>query len=123
MNCPGAYPYNFTCDNGLCGKPQCTKDEDCAFGGLLENFKCFTVGGEKSCHETCMADTDCNPGTQMTYSGSGDAGTKFCMDAIAVECMNDALCVGLGKCNLTSKTCECAADDDCTAMGSYQCVP
>ncbi len=121
--CPGAYPHNHTCEGGLCGKPQCAKDEDCNFGGFLENFKCLTVGGEKICRQGCDADDECDASTQMTCSGADDAGTKYCVASVSEDCTTDAQCLGLGKCNLDTNTCECADAADCTAMGTYQCLP
>jgi hypothetical protein len=122
MNCPGAYPNNWTCDSGACGAPQCGSDADCTFGGVLMDYKCLTVSGNKVCVESCAADMDCTPGTMTTCTGTDDAGMKYCTTMAAGGCTDDASCMGYGKCNTTSKACECTADADCTGTGVDKCV-
>ncbi|MDI1427927.1 hypothetical protein [Polyangium sorediatum] len=117
-NCPGAdYPNNWTCDEGVCGAPQCKADADCTFGGALPNNKCLTESSMKICATPCMADADCTMPLKCT--GEDDSGGKYCAGA---GCATDADCGGYGKCNTTSGACECTADADCTGVGTDKCV-
>ncbi|MDC3952344.1 hypothetical protein [Polyangium jinanense] len=121
-NCPGNYPNNWTCDDGVCGPPQCTGDADCTFGGAAPDFKCFTINDYKTCAEGCAADADCPMNTKCI--GEDDNGAKYCSaePMMTGGCMADADCNGYGKCNTASGVCECAADADCTGAGVDTCV-
>jgi hypothetical protein len=120
--CPGAYPNNWTCDNGVCGAPQCSTDDDCTFGGALMGYACLTVDSLKFCAKTCAADADCSM-QMLTCSGSDDGGKKYCSTTtMGGGCKADADCMGYGKCNTTSGACECSADGDCSGAGVDKCV-
>ncbi|MDI3292089.1 hypothetical protein QHF83_52750, partial [Polyangium sp. 15x6] len=119
-NCPGDYPFNYTCDNGVCGPGQCATDMECTFGGALPNNKCVAENGLKTCVTPCTADADCT--MPLKCIGEDDSGAKYCTSEATGGCMSDADCNGYGKCNTTSKACECSADADCTGAGVDKCV-
>jgi hypothetical protein len=49
-NCPsGTYPTNYTCDQGICGPPQCAVKDECTAGGALPDYDCSKVGGFATC--------------------------------------------------------------------------
>lgn len=122
MNCPGAFPYNMPCDNGVCGPPQCTSDADCTFGGVAPDYKCLTENGLKVCAVDCMTDADCT--MPLKCIGQDDNGVKYCNaePMMTGGCMTDMDCNGYGKCNTSSGFCECTVDTDCTGMGVDKCV-
>ncbi|TKC99275.1 hypothetical protein E8A74_38290 [Polyangium fumosum] len=122
-NCPGMdYPNNYTCDNGVCGAPQCKADADCTFNGALPDNKCLTENDFKICAEGCAADADCT--APLKCIGEDDNGAKYCTaePMMTGGCKMDADCNGYGKCNTTSGACECTADADCTGAGVDKCV-
>jgi hypothetical protein len=125
-NCPGAYPANWACDDGVCKMGPCATDDECSYGGVLPDAKCFILelGGAdyNTCVNPCTADTDCSPNTACT--GVAKNGTdKFCEStATASKCTADADCGGSGKCNTTSGACYCDADADCTLAPMNKCA-
>lgn len=96
--CPGtSYPLNFTCNNGLCGTPECAGNSDCAAIGAATSA-CVVVSGKHVCAKACATNEDCP-------SGQGCSGEKSCV----FVCSSDAQCNG--KCK--GGACVCGQDSDC----------
>ncbi|WP_437492685.1 hypothetical protein WME75_18575 [Sorangium sp. So ce1014] len=119
-NCPSdSYPTNYTCDNGICGAPQCASHDECTNGGLNPNKQCVPSGGVSQCVTPCTLDTDCSG--RATCVGVDDAGSKFCR--IASEpfvCTSTDECGGSGKC--VEGACVCEGDGDCTDPSANACA-
>jgi hypothetical protein len=125
--CPGAYPRNWGCEEGLCVTPRCETDADCTEGA------CRATDGVSSCVRTCSADADCEPepdpehddgisgglgSIAATCSATSDDGTRICAGEIP-PCESDDDCLAPGSHCLGDGRCGCRADDDC-AGASYQ---
>lgn len=124
-NCPGPYPLNFACDDGLCKAPQCTKDADCA--AIESGLICRSVDGFTGCARSCETNADCTePKTACT--GRSDDGARICVidpcvtdaDCGSLHCQSNHFCgcntdaeCGGGKNKCIGGTCGCGADGDC----------
>ncbi len=113
-NCPGAYPYNYSCADGICASPTCSSNEECA---IIPNAECHPIAGNGSCFVPCAVDDDCV--ADLVCSGQADDGTKYCTTT-ATGCSMDVDCHGYGKC--FTGACRCQSDADCTGMGVDTCV-
>ena len=120
MDCPGDYPQNWECNDGVCSLGGCSNNDECTFGGALPDFECHEIGGVGACFDPCESDADCEmvPGT--TCSGDSDDGAKYCAMESSGGCTSDDECGGAGVCNAESGACECSGDAECTIDG-YVC--
>ena len=118
-DCPSdQYPGNYTCDNGICGPPECAQKEDCTVGGELPLYDCLPVNGFNSCGLPCTTNGECTP---TTCSGTDDNGNKFCKsEPMPFVCRDSLECNGLGICETGS--CVCHQDGDCTHVFADKCV-
>jgi hypothetical protein len=118
-NCPsGTYPTNYTCDQGICGPPQCAVKDECTAGGALPDYDCSKVGGFATCLLPCTGDAQC--GT-AECTGVDDAGGKYCKAAsTSGGCTTNESCNGFGKC--VGGACICDVDADCTSAFGNKCV-
>lgn len=112
-NCPSAqYPTNYTCDNGICGSPQCAVKNDCTANGQLPDNDCLSVNGINQCAEPCTVDGDCTAPATCTGMAQG---TMFCkVEQPPFTCQPGTSCNGFGVCNAAGDACVCADDGDCT---------
>ncbi|WP_437971555.1 hypothetical protein WMF04_20580 [Sorangium sp. So ce260] len=119
-NCPSdSYPNNYTCDNGICGAPQCASHNDCTNGGLDPTKQCVPSGGVNGCVTPCTLDTDC-PGTSKCI-GTDDTGNKFCrIESEPFVCTRTEECAGFGEC--VNGACVCDDDGDCTDPSANACA-
>ncbi len=120
MDCPGEYPYNLTCNGGVCESGGCSNDEQCTFDGLLPDWKCLEAEGYNLCSLPCEADADCEA-VSLKCVGLADDGTKYCGADAAPPCTKDEECGGFGVCTVETGACGCSSDDECTAEGTYVC--
>ena len=126
-NCPGDYPNNWECNDGLCVSPGCTTNDECTFGGALPEWGCFNVdfGGNPYglCAEQCDTDADCDTAgfEGYTCTGESDDGTYCVAPPVdPVLCETDDDCFGYGVCQ-DDGSCSCAGNEECTAEGTV-CV-
>lgn len=118
LDCPGAYPNDWSCDGGFCAFGGCGGDADCTYGGALADWECHPVLGVRSCVLPCTADPDCAAfGLSCAEEGTDD-GVRFCVSA-AADC-DVSGCGGFGRCDADSGFCVCDSSDDCQAPG-YGC--
>jgi len=117
-NCPSdTYPKNYTCDNGVCGPPQCKVKDDCTAGGALPDYDCKLLNGFATCIVPCTSDAPCG---MAKCTGVDDMGGKYCKAATSGGCTDDASCNGFGKCS--NGKCVCDVDADCTSPFGNKCV-
>lgn len=104
--CPGAYPFNVDCVDGVCRPPHCEGDDDCTNDGE----SCRAVRGTSTCITACADDGAClGLGASFTCSGTTDEGDAFCFercDAAGVFCGNET-------CDPVSGLCVCTDSGDC----------
>ncbi|WP_437338890.1 hypothetical protein [Sorangium sp. So ce394] len=119
-NCPSdSYPTNYTCDEGICGAPQCASQDDCTNGGTNPNKQCVPSGGVRQCVTPCSVDTDCSGRAKCV--GVDDVGKTFCrIESEPFVCTSTEECGGSGKC--VEGACVCEGNDDCTAPSANACV-
>ena len=122
-DCPGAFPYAWSCEDGACVNPGCSSDDECTFGGALPGWACFSIpiGPSRAmglCAEPCSTHADCSMG--MTCSGQSPAGA-FCTMEATFRCDDDADCEGRGTCDPDSGCCVCDDSSQCTAPGFDTC--
>lgn len=117
-SCPGDYPRNFACENGLCRAPRCETDADCAeLLGVSDSAVCRERGGFRSCMRACTSDDDCAAVGGLaagTCSGRADDGTLICAATTggsSLGCTTDEDCPGGRHCQ--SGTCGCEQDEEC----------
>lgn len=115
MPCPGAYPYNVDCVDGLCVPAQCDDDDSCT--AIDPGQACVLVRGLRTCVTACAADGDCaGLGASYTCSGVADDGSAVCFercDAAGVFCGNQA-------CDPVSGLCTCETAGMC--QSDWECV-
>ena len=121
-NCPSdQYPTNFTCDNGICGPPQCAIKEDCTAGGQLPEYDCIIFNGANGCVQPCVADGECM-GTALC-TGLADDMSKFCeVEIPPLVCQPGESCNGFGVCNAAGNACGCSDDAQCSNNFVNKCV-
>ncbi len=112
--CPGAYPFNVDCVDGVCTRPHCEGDEDCT--GDVE--RCLPVRNVATCVTPCAGDGDpaCLPlGTSWTCEGTTDEGETYCVercDAPGVFCGNETCDAATGLCVCTESG-DCPSNEEC----------
>lgn len=120
MDCPGDYPNDWSCTDGVCEFGGCTADEQCTVGGALPDWKCLKGEVADFCGLPCEDDAPCEAFT-LTCVGAAADGTKFCSTDAPAGCTKDEECGGFGVCNVDTGACECSDDGECTADGNYVC--
>lgn len=119
-SCPGDYPHNYACENGLCRAPYCQTDSDCKLllgDAGAANLVCRTLGGHVGCTLSCAADADCSSIGGLsggTCTGKADDGTRICAippGTTTLGCKSDADCPAGRHCQ--SGTCGCEEDSEC----------
>jgi hypothetical protein len=116
-DCPGEFPWNVECQDGLCAYGGCVDDDDCA---IITGTTCEPAFGAAWCVELCDADDDCLVDFGETCSGLTDDGETFCMFE-GGGCVTDEDCGGFGVCDADSGSCICADDGQCPR--GYACAP
>ncbi len=112
--CPGAYPYNIDCIDGLCIPPSCVDDTECQ--AVAASTVCRPVAGNTTCVVPCADDAPCTAIDLGVCAGSDDDGARFCLrrcDAPGEFCGNQT-------CDSTSGRCTCSSDGQC--QSSWRCV-
>jgi hypothetical protein len=117
-NCPGEYPRNFSCENGLCRAPRCETDAHCAYLlGDTGSMICRERDGLPSCLRACAVDDDCGAEGGLaagTCSALADDGTRVCemtTGGLSLGCKTDEDCPVGRHCQ--SGTCGCEQDAEC----------
>jgi len=117
--CPGAWPYNPTCDGGACTPAQCYSDADCDVFVPPAGLSClpWEYAGKLYgvCGKQCTGDDECAPNVCNMPAADG---SKFC-GVPQYGCSNDADC-GLGSgdvCVTSAGYCACTSSVECTAHG------
>lgn len=106
--CPGPYPYNVDCKDGLCVRPHCEADEDCA--AIHEGGVCTPVHGVPSCVLPCESDDACTGlGAHYLCRGTTDEGATICLE----HCDQEGVFCGNATCDPTSGLCVCESDGQC----------
>ncbi len=119
-DCPSdVYPYNWSCDEGICVNAGCATNEECTFGGALPTYECFPSPAGGLCLEACEVDEDCTT-ADFTCTGELDGRTYCTITVEPTPCETDADCGGFGTCQ-DDGSCSCAGDEECTTDG-YVCV-
>jgi hypothetical protein len=109
VGCPGAYPYNVDCRDGVCVPAFCVENDECTVAGE----ECHVVRGVATCVMPCAADPECT--APSTCAGSTDDGIAFCFercDAPGVFCGNETCDPTTGLCLCTSSG-QCQFNEDC----------
>jgi hypothetical protein len=104
-NCPGDFPNNYSCREGICIPAHCESDANCLIG------TCHEVGGIGTCFNPCSTDEDCSAIPEGGCDGVADDGVKYCTVPTA-PCVDDGDCFGTGRCR--EGVCTCDTDEDCT---------
>ncbi len=136
VSCPGAYPQNYACEQGLCRAPQCVTDTDCdGVASLGVAAACLSISGRFGCVVTCTTDADCSPttdggalGTFGSCTGLADNGVKICRIAtdggspLSGGCKSkDAGCPDGLHCR-SNGACGCDTTAECQALGLAACT-
>jgi hypothetical protein len=108
-SCPGPYPWNLDCIDGLCVPGQCTSDADCATADPAQ--ACRAVDGLQICVTLCGDDpTVCTqPNTGLACSGATDEGDAYCFES----CDSAGVFCGNGSCDAESGRCVCRDGGQC----------
>lgn len=115
-NCPGDYPLNYECVDGLCESGGCADDMDCM---IIMGTSCLEVNGFPLCVPTCESDDDCLTEFGETCTGMADSGEMIC-EIEPVGCKSDEDCFGFGTCDVATGVCSCADTTECPK--GYECV-
>jgi hypothetical protein len=107
-DCPGEYPWNVSCTDGLCEFGGCTGDDDCFF---VEGLECEDLGDVFACVPLCEADDDCLEDFGETCTGMTEDGQTFCR--VPFVCGSDDDCQGFGVCDLDTGSCVCTGARHC----------
>lgn len=115
-SCPGAYPYNIDCIEGLCVPGRCESDDECPAAD--PPLSCRPVGGLPTCVTLCDDDpTVCmQPNTGFSCSAQTDEGEGYCFercDSGFVPCANQT-------CDPDSGRCVCSSSGQC--LNGWQCA-
>ncbi|MEM6990019.1 MAG: hypothetical protein AAF721_05965 [Myxococcota bacterium] len=116
MDCPGDYPFNFSCDGGVCQAGGCADDSECA--DFIPGWVCLVNEGQSACGIPCAGDRDCMLGG-LTCAGVDDNGVSFCA-AEDTGCRTDEDCGGSGVCD--AGACVCSSDADCSGDTVDICI-
>ena len=112
--CPGPYPHNVDCIDGLCVPPTCVDDEDCA--AYLAGTVCREVRGHADCVLPCTDDVPCEAADLGTCAGTDDEGAAFCF----LRCDAPGEFCGAQTCDPASGLCVCAGDGSC--QSDWVCI-
>ncbi len=112
--CPGPYPGNPDCVDGLCVAPRCLDDGDCA--GLGAGGACRDVAGHPSCVLPCADDRTCAGAQLGSCASTDDLGGSYCL----LRCDAPGEFCGNQTCDATSGLCICATDGQC--QSDWRCV-
>jgi hypothetical protein len=115
-DCPGQWPWNYECVDGICRNGGCSGDDDCA---IIQGTSCESLDGFMACVPLCNADSDCLEDVGETCSGVTDDGETFCL--YPGGCRSDDDCQGFGVCD--SETGACVCDDATVCPKGYDCAP
>jgi hypothetical protein len=110
VGCPGAYPYNVECRDGVCTPPHCMADDECPNAGDL----CRDVRSVATCVTPC-ADDSAACTAPAACVGTTDEGLTFCFercDAPGVFCGNQTCDADTGLCVCTSSG-DCPNNQEC----------
>lgn len=108
-SCPGPYPWNLDCIDGLCVPGQCTSDADCPTADPAQ--ACRAVDGLQICVTLCGDDpTVCTqPNTGLACSGATDEGDAYCFES----CDSPGVFCGNESCDAESGRCVCRDGGQC----------
>jgi hypothetical protein len=107
LPCPGPYPNNVDCQDGLCVEPKCVDDAECdeAAAGTV----CRVVRGNPSCVIPCTDDAPCTAAALGACVGTDDVGGSFCF----IRCDAPGEFCGNETCDAASGLCTCTSDGNC----------
>jgi hypothetical protein len=110
-SCPGAYPWNIDCVDGLCVPGQCESDADCPAAEPPQ--ACRPVDGLRTCVTLCDADPDVclQPDTGLACSAATDEGESHCFES----CDSPNVFCGNQSCDAQSGRCVCRDSGQCLA--------
>jgi len=115
LPCPGPYPNNVDCQNGLCVPPICVEDADCeaAAAGTV----CRSVRDHMACVIPCTDDAPCTAAALGACVGTDDDdGGSFCF----VRCDAPGQFCGNQVCDAASGLCTCNSDGNC--QSDWVCI-
>jgi hypothetical protein len=138
MGMLGTYPWNFTCEDGVCVFNGCTSDQDCTFGGVLEGYGCLPGdNGIGVCQPLCTVDSDCDAaGLPGWVCDNGvycapppcvddeSCGPGLVCDPTTTTCIaacSDESCADFGVCDPESNSCVCTDSAQC--LEGWRCAP
>lgn len=112
--CPGPYPYNVDCIDGLCRQAVCVDDAECE--AYLAGTLCREVRGLATCVLPCADDASCTAATLGTCTGTDDAGATYCLE----RCDAPGAFCGNQTCDDATGLCTCTGDGQC--QSDWRCV-
>ncbi|XXY16718.1 hypothetical protein WME88_51635 [Sorangium sp. So ce216] len=113
------YPFNFTCEEGLCGPPQCSTKEDCTATTMSPDYDCLNINGIRICARVCTEDANCTAPARCT--GTSEDMKAYCKaENLSTGCMRDEDCSGFGRCE--AGQCVCHKSEDCTSDYADTCI-
>jgi len=138
MGMLGTYPWNFSCDAGVCRSNGCTSDEDCTFGGVVVGWVCIPGEEPRACQPVCMQDSDCvDAGVSDWVCGDDgycvlpscdtdqDCEAGLRCNPITSQCVygctDDSTCIGYGICDRETGQCVCTDESECPR--GWTCAP
>lgn len=113
--CPGGFPFNYMCIEGLCVAPPCMADDECTGAGEV----CRPVRGLPSCVLPCDGDdAPCMAADpDLTCMGMTDDGDAYCF----AHCSTPGGSCGIQlQCDEASGECVCAGEGQCQT--NWLCV-
>jgi hypothetical protein len=116
-SCPGPYPWNLECIDGLCVPGQCTTDADCpATAGPAQ--VCRPVDGLRICVTPCADDPNAcvQSDTALACSAMTDEGEAYCFRS----CDQPDVFCGSQSCDPQSGRCVCRDGGQC--INGWVCV-
>jgi hypothetical protein len=112
--CPGPWPFNHSCSDGVCDYGECVDDSECGPGK-----GCHLVDpGFWTCAKLCEVDADCGPYPEKVACLPSGDGVPICttLKPPGYGCTSDDECSGV--CNLETGDCECSEENPCTEEGT-----
>jgi len=112
--CPGAYPYNVDCRDGVCVPPHCVEDDECTGAGEV----CRPVRGVATCVTPCADDPEvCTPlGASLACVGTTDDGVSICFE----RCDEPGVFCGNPTCDPETGLCVCTSSGQCQV--NHECL-